>query len=95
MFLKVATAWGTSKPLKAYLLASLAGKLATADPDRAERIAHSITDKNTKARALASVAGMLATTDPDRGERIAHSITDKSWMAGALARVAKPYSRVA
>ena len=56
MFLKVATAWGTSKPLKAYLLASLAGKLATADPDRAERIAHSITDKSWMAGALARVA---------------------------------------
>ena len=47
--LKVAVAQGYIKPLKAGALASLAGKLAATDPDRAERIAQSITDKNTKA----------------------------------------------
>ena len=52
--------------MKASALASIAEALAATDPDRAERIAQSITDDSSKARALARIAGALAATDPDR-----------------------------
>jgi hypothetical protein len=41
------------------------------DPDRAERIASSITDESAKAEALHKVAHVLAAaTDPGRAERL-------------------------
>ena len=86
--LKAAVAWGDIKPLKAGALASLAGKLAATDPDRAERIALSITDKNRKAKALADIAGVLAPTDPDRADHIIQLITNECTKAEALASLA-------
>ena len=47
-------------------LVAVARALAATDPDRAERIAQSITDESRKASALADVARALAATDPDR-----------------------------
>jgi hypothetical protein len=35
------------------------------DPDRAERIAESITNDDRKASALATIAGAIAPTDPN------------------------------
>lgn len=56
-----------------------------ADPDRAVRLAHTITKNYFKARALANIARALAATDPDRAarliadaERLAQSITSKA-----------------
>ena len=63
--------------------------LAASDPDRAERIAQSITTKDGKADALAAVAEALAASDPDRAERIAQSITDEFFKAMALASIAQ------
>jgi hypothetical protein len=69
--------------------------MATIDPDRAERIAGSLTDEYWKASALTSIAGTVAATDPDRAahlateaERIARSLTDTERTASALARIA-------
>ena len=56
---------------KAAALSGVAKALAATDPDRAERIASSITDESSKAAALSDVAEALAATDPDRAERIA------------------------
>ena len=39
--------------------------VAAADPDRAERIAQSITNDDRKADALATIAGAIALTDPN------------------------------
>ena len=66
-----------------------AGTLAATDPERAERIAQSITDEPLKARALADIAKALAAADPDRAERIAQSITNEFLKATALVRIAK------
>jgi pimeloyl-ACP methyl ester carboxylesterase len=70
--------WFSSKAL----VTAVAGALAATDPDRALRVAQSITDESSKATALAAVAGALAATHPDRAarllsdaERIAQSIT--------------------
>ena len=45
-------------------LSGVAADLAASDPDRAERIAHSITHQNAKALALSAVAKALAATSP-------------------------------
>ena len=68
----------TDKSGKAGALSSVAKALAATDPDRAERIANSITNLDDQTAALSSVAKALAATDPDRAERIANSIPDKS-----------------
>ena len=47
-------------------LVAIAGAVAATDPDRAERIAQSITYDSWKASALAAIAGALAATDPGR-----------------------------
>ncbi|HZI76322.1 MAG TPA: TIR domain-containing protein, partial [Gemmatimonadales bacterium] len=80
---------------EARALADIAGTLAAADPDRAERIARSITSYSDKARALADIAGTLAATHPDHAarlladaERIALSITSDSDKVRALADIA-------
>ena len=73
---------------EARALADIAGTLAATDPDRAERIAHSITSDSAEARALADIAGTLAATHPDRAERIAYSITSDSDKVRALADIA-------
>jgi hypothetical protein len=59
------------------------------DPDRAERIANSFTDKYRRAPVLGEVATALAVTDPDRAERIAKSIIYEDLKALALSGVAK------
>ena len=74
---------------KAVALASLARAAAATDPDRAERIAQSITDEHEKAVALASLARAAAATDPDRAERIAQSITEQNSKTVTLARIAE------
>jgi hypothetical protein len=52
-----------TEPLsKLRALRDLAKTLAAADPDRAERIAHSITDEFEKALALSGIAKALAAT---------------------------------
>jgi hypothetical protein len=68
--------------------------LAATDPDRAERIARSIT-KNRQASALSDVAVVLAATDPDRAaqlltdaEDMARSSTDQIWTVRALISIA-------
>ena len=79
--------------LKASALSRVAEALAATDPDRAERIANSITDESSKASALSGVAEALAATDPDRAgwlladaERIADSITPSPEGIGAERR---------
>jgi TIR domain len=61
---------------KEWLLATVAGEVAVIDPDRAERIAESITGEGPKNRALEYLALGLAATDPERAERVAESIND-------------------
>ena len=51
---------------EAWALSDVAEALAVIDPDRAERIANSITEESAKAWALSDVARTLAATDPDR-----------------------------
>ncbi len=63
--------------------------MAATDPDRAERIAQSITSKDSKASALASVAGAMAATDPDRAERLAQSVTLGFAKVSALVKIAE------
>jgi hypothetical protein len=67
----------------------VAGAVAAIDPDRAERIANSITRYIYKDIALRKVAEMTAATNPGRAERIANSITLAWVKAPALARIAK------
>ena len=73
---------------------------STTDPDRAERIAQSVTgegwDEANSPLALLDVAKALAVTDPGRAarligdaERTAQSITDEDASAIALAEVAE------
>ena len=69
-------------------LDDIAWVLAGTDPDRAERIAQSITDGFWKAHALVGVAWVLAGTDPDRAERIAQSIPDGAQKARILVIIA-------
>ena len=78
----------TDEDRKFIALATVAGALAATDPDRAERIAQSLSSRR-KASALAAVARALAATDPDRAERIAQSITFDSWNNFALRDVAR------
>jgi len=70
--------------------------VAAIDPDRAERIANSITDEPKKAEALSSIAQALTTTDPDRAARllaeaesIANSIIIETVKASALASIVR------
>jgi hypothetical protein len=50
-------------------MARSASAVAATDPDRAERIARSITDQIWKAKALSTVAAAVAATDPDHAAR--------------------------
>jgi hypothetical protein len=75
---------------------AVAQALAATDPDRAERIANSVTDESSKAEALSSIAQALAATDPRRAtqlftdaERIANSITFEDLKALALSDIAQ------
>jgi hypothetical protein len=64
--------------------------LAATDPDRAERLAQSLSSVNEpQPSALAEVAEVLAAADPDRAERLARSITGEYARAQALAGVAR------
>jgi hypothetical protein len=60
--------------VKPWALSEIAVVMAATDPDHAERIAQSITDKGHKAKAMISVAVALTATHPRRAERIARSI---------------------
>jgi hypothetical protein len=62
--------------------------VAAAEPDRAERIARSITDEEQSSWALGGVAQSLAATDPDRAESIARSIPTDTAKTKALCDVA-------
>ena len=77
-----------SNAAKASALADVATALTATDPDRAERVAKSITDMWYKASALTAVATALTATDPDRAERVARSITSDRSRVSALAGVA-------
>src|SRR4029077_17543519 len=93
----------TAKPLArstAKTFARVAELLAPTDPDRAERVAHSITSgwdtDQFKISALARVARALAVTAPDRSarliadvERIAESTTHEGLRVGALTDIAQ------
>jgi hypothetical protein len=61
--------------------------LADSDPDQAERLAESITNKHDRELALWHIAEVLAGSDPDRAERLAQSITKKSVRAIALTHI--------
>jgi hypothetical protein len=81
--------------LSAVALAGVAGVVAVAHSDRAERIAQSVPDEHLKAMTLARVAAAVAATDPDRAarltadaERIAYLVSDDELKAWALVRVA-------
>ena len=76
------------KRTRASALAAVAAALAATAPDRAERVAQSITDESSRAQALADLAMTLAATDPDRAERVAQSIIVRRTRASALAAVA-------
>jgi hypothetical protein len=93
----------TDATLTAAVLTTLARVVASADPDRAgrlaadaERIAQAISGASFRAPALAAVARALAVADPYRARRlirdaehIAQSIPDASRKASALAAVAE------
>ncbi|MGN2638289.1 hypothetical protein ACTD5D_19260 [Nocardia takedensis] len=73
-------------------LAALARVVAATDPDRAQAIAHSITNPNLQVDALAATARVVAATDPDRAEAIVQTIADpnrqvdaRGWIAVATA----------
>ena len=81
---------------KASALSGIAKAVAATDPDRAERIANSITNEFWRAAGAGRVAAALAATDPDHAarlladaERIANSITDASSKASALRGIAE------
>lgn len=80
---------GVSQTISERSLPEIAKALAVTDPDRAERIARSLTDKSSQTFTLAEIARALAATDPDRAERIARSITDEGWQSVTLAEIAK------
>jgi hypothetical protein len=61
--------------LSASALRYVAEALALTSPQRAERIAWSITDADARLFALGHIAAAVAATDPDRAERIAWSVT--------------------
>jgi phage gpG-like protein len=63
-----------SRPSATEVLVEVARGMAAVDPDRAERIARSITSVYFKAEALVGVVRGMAAVDPDRAERIARSI---------------------
>ena len=83
----------TDQEWKAYALSQVAVALAATDPDRAERVALSITAPNkgsvAVAEALSEAAVVLAATDPDRAERVAQSITGQKLKAYVLPQVAE------
>jgi tetratricopeptide (TPR) repeat protein len=56
-------------------LAELAKALAVIDPERAERIARSISDDHRRSVTLVDVAGRVAVADVDCAERIASTLT--------------------
>jgi hypothetical protein len=75
--------------LQATALAGIAAAMAAWNPDRAERLAHSITKEDAKATALANVAEALAASDPPRAERLARSIASEDSEDTVLATVAE------
>jgi phage gpG-like protein len=78
----------TYEPAKSSALSGVAAAVAATDPDRAERIAHSITVEYLRSSALSGVAVVVAATDPDRAERIANSITSEYYKIQALIGIA-------
>jgi hypothetical protein len=80
---------------KASAFNHIARALAATDPDRAERMAQSITAELHKTYALICIASTVAATDPDRAarlfddaERAAQSAHYGQWQAETLARIA-------
>jgi len=73
---------------KVAALSRVAMALAATDPDRAERIAHSITSHSARASTLGGLAKALAATYPDRAVRLAESIGYDVTQAWALCGVA-------
>jgi hypothetical protein len=70
-------------------LAKTAKTLAATDPDRAERMARSITaDDQLRDGTLFRITERVAATDPDRAERVARGIADDELRAQAMAGIA-------
>jgi hypothetical protein len=72
---------------KAEALAVVATGFADAQPDRAERIARSITHEYLRDRTLAAIAATLISTEPARAGRIARSITHDGWRTEPLSQM--------
>jgi hypothetical protein len=66
----------------------VAAELALTDPDRAERLARSITGEDKRDEALGRVAAELVRTDPARAERITRSITSHKWRGEVAVAIA-------
>ena len=85
-----AAVWGSQPVI------DVAKAVVATDPDRALRLARSITNESGRAHALADIARALAAADPDRAarvfddaERLAQSMTDENPKARALAAIAR------
>ena len=65
--------------------ADIAIWVAATDPDRAERIAESMTNQGWRLEALKGIAIALAARDADRAERIARSLPEAPGLAAWLA----------
>jgi Effector Associated Constant Component 1 len=75
--------------LKTDALGRAAATLAATDPDRAERIARSITVESQQGSALGNVVEALIPADLDRARRVARSITDDDSRQSALGQIAE------
>lgn len=73
---------------QAWVLSEIAAAVATANRDRAIRIADTITDPNQQAWTLSEIAADVARTDPSRAARIADTITEQDQQAQALSAIA-------
>lgn len=75
---------------RATALAETAGFVARSDPDRAERIAHTIDQSAQRAQALTMIALLVADRgDPEHAEEIVRGIADSGRRAVALTRLAE------
>jgi hypothetical protein len=66
----------------------IAGRMATTDPERAERVVRAITNVLVRPEALADVAAATAAVDPRRAERLSGMIEDARPRSQATATVA-------
>jgi Effector Associated Constant Component 1 len=75
--------------LKTHALVRAAETLAATDPDRAERIARSITIESQQGSALGNVVEALIPDDLDRARHVARSIRDDYSRQSALSHIAE------